>query len=252
MRQAIFSSPADASAYLAAYIVERINDFNASEKRPFVLGLPTGLSPEGVYARLIEAYKQKKVSFKHVVTFNMDEYLGLPPSDPQSYHYFMYDKFFNHVDIPRENIHILNGLAANVDEECRQYEAKIKQYGRIHLFMGGLGPEGHLAFNEVGSQRDSLTRKVSLVKSTVDANSRFFGNDASKVPKYALSVGISTILDNSDEVAIVVFGKNKQFALQKTVHGKKNDSRYPSSYLQDHKNVLVVSDLEANGLKSKL
>lgn len=252
MKQAIFSSADDASDYVANHIIQKINAFGPTPHKPFVLGLPTGSSPEGVYARLIEAYKQKKVSFKNVVTFNMDEYLGLPPSNLQSYHYFMYNKFFNHVDIPRSNINILNGLAKDVDAECKRYEAKIKSFGRIHLFMGGLGPEGHVAFNEAGSERTSVTRKVSLVESTIKANSRFFNNDLSKVPKYALSVGILTILDNSDEVVIIVLGANKQFALDKTINGKKNDANFPSSYLQDHPNVLIVSDCGAAGIKSKL
>lgn len=252
IKQAIFSSTDDASDYLANLIVRRINDFSPTASKPFVLGLPTGSSPEGVYARLIQACKDKKVSFKNVVTFNMDEYVGLKPSDPQSYHYFMFNKFFNHIDIPRENINILNGLAKDVDKECRDYEAKIHKYPRINFFMGGLGPEGHLAFNEAGSKRTSITREVTLVQSTIEANSRFFGNDPSKVPKTALSVGISTILDNTDEIAIIVLGLAKHFALDKTINGKRNDPKYPSSFLQDHHNVLIVSDTGAAGLKSKL
>lgn len=252
MRQAIFSSTEDASTYLANYVIDKINDFNPTPSKPFVLGLPTGSSPEGVYARLVQAYKNGKVSFKNVVTFNMDEYLGLEPTHPQLYHYFMYDKLFNHVDIPRENINILNGLAADVEKECADYEAKIKKYGRINLFLGGLGPEGHLAFNEAGSSRDSRTRKVSLVESTKKANSRFFENDPSKVPSYALSVGISTVLNNSDEIAIIVMGANKKFALDKTLHGKPNDPQFPSTYLRDHSNVLIVCDHAAAGLGSKL
>ncbi|CAK9436731.1 uncharacterized protein LODBEIA_P12530 [Lodderomyces beijingensis] len=252
MKQATFSSPDDASQYLADYIINKINTFQPTPSKPFVLGLPTGSSPEGIYARLIQAYKQGKVSFKNVVTFNMDEYLGLSPSNEQSYHYFMYDKLLNHIDIPKENINILNGLTKNIEEECARYEAKIKKYGRIHLFLGGLGPEGHLAFNEAGSTRDSKTRKVELVESTIKANARFFNNDLNKVPKSALSVGISTILDNSDEISLIVLGENKSFALDKTINGEKNDSRYPSSYLQDHSNVLIVCDNAAAGLKSKL
>lgn len=252
MKQAIFSTAEDASDYLAERIISKITAFGPTAHRPFVLGLPTGSSPEGVYARLIKAYQQKRVSFKNVVTFNMDEYLGLPPLNSQSYHYFMFDKFFNHVDIPRANINILNGLAKDTDAECKRYEAKIKAHGRIHFFMGGLGPEGHLAFNEAGSERTSVTRVVDLVPSTIKANCRFFDNDESKVPKYALSVGISTILDNSDEVAIIVLGAAKQFALEKTIFGKKNDPQFPSSYLQDHPNVLIVSDTAAAGLRSKL
>lgn len=252
MRQATFSSTDDASQYLADYIIYRIKSFKPTASKPFVLGLPTGSSPEGIYARLIVACKQGSISFKNVVTFNMDEYLGLTPENPQSYHYFMFDKFFNHIDIPRENINILNGLAKDVDKECANYEAKIKKYGRINLFLGGLGPEGHLAFNETGSTRDSKTRKVELVESTIKANCRFFDNDELKVPKQALSVGISTILDNSDEVALIVLGDSKRFALDKTINGKKNDPKYPSSYLQDHDNVLIVCDNAAAGLKSKL
>lgn len=252
MRQATFSNVEDASAYLAEYVIAKINKFKPTPENPFVLGLPTGSSPEGVYANIVAAYKQGRVSFKNVVTFNMDEYLGLKPSDTQSYHYFMYNHLFNHIDIPRENINILNGLTEDVEAECRNYEQKIKKYGRINLFLGGLGPEGHLAFNEAGSTRGSKTRKVALVDSTIRANSRFFDNNLDKVPKFALSVGISTILDNSDEIAIIVFGKGKAYALEKTVYGKKNDPNFPSSYLQDHTNVLIVCDNEAAGIKAKL
>lgn len=252
MRQAIFSTADDASEYLAEHIIASIANFNPTPTKPYVLGLPTGSSPEGVYARLVKAYKQGRVSFQNVVTFNMDEYLGLKPTDPMLYHYFMYDKLFNHVDIKRENINILNGLCDDVDAECRRYEAKIKSYGRINLFMGGLGPEGHLAFNEAGLTRDSTTRKVALVDLTIKANARFWGGDELKVPRAALSVGISTILDNSDEVVIIVHGKGKQYAYEKTVYGPKNDPKVPSLYLQDHKNVLIVSDLAAAGVKAKL
>ncbi|CAH2351498.1 glucosamine-6-phosphate isomerase [[Candida] railenensis] len=252
MKQATFSLPDDASEYLANYIINKIKDFSPTPSKPFVLGLPTGSSPEGIYSRLIKAYKNGRISFKNVVTFNMDEYLGLTPQNPQSYHYFMYDKFFNHIDIPKENINILNGLTEDVKKECADYEAKIKSYGKIHLFLGGLGPEGHLAFNEAGSTRSSKTREVELVESTIKANSRFFDNDLSKVPKSALSVGISTILDNSEEIAIIVLGSAKKFALEKTLYGKKNDPRFPSSYLQDHSNVLIVCDNAAAGLQSKL
>lgn len=252
MRQAIFSTANDASEYLAEHIIARIAEFAPTPQKPFVLGLPTGSLPEGVYARLVQAYKEGRVSFQNVVTFNMDEYLGLKPLDPMLYHYFMFDKLFNHVDIKRENINILNGLCDDVDAECRRYEAKIKSYGRIHLFMGGLGPEGHLAFNEAGLARDSRTRRVGLVDLTIKANARFWGGDELKVPRAALSVGIATILDNSDEVVIIVMGEGKQYAYAKTVYGPKNDPKVPSLYLQDHDNVLIVSDLAAAGVKAKL
>lgn len=245
MQQAIFTTKEQALKYVAQLLVQRINDFKPTFAKPFVLGLPTGSSPEGVYAELVQLYKAGKVSFKNVVTFNMDEYLGLKPQDSRSYHYFMYDKLFNHVDIPLENINILNGLAKDPNAECAAYERKIKRYGRINLFLGGVGPEGHLAFNEAGSTRKSLTRVVDLVASTIEANARFFDNDKSKVPTKALSVGISTILDNSDEIVIVVFGKNKQKALSWTL-SSQNNPQVPSTYLADHTNVLIVSDLDAH------
>lgn len=252
MKQVTFSSSDDACDYLATYIINKINSFKPTASKPFVLGLPTGSSPEGIYAKLIEAYKAGQITFKNVVTFNMDEYLGLPPTNDQSYHYFMYNKLFNHIDIPKKNINILNGLTNDVEKECRDYENKIKKYGRIHLFLGGLGPEGHLAFNEAGSTRTCKTRKVGLVESTIKANSRFFDNDEAKVPRAALSVGISTIIDNSDEIALIVLGASKTFALDKTINGKKCDERYPSSYLQDHNRVMIVCDNAVAGLKSKL
>lgn len=237
------SATADvASQELAHYIVDKINEFKPSATKPFVLGLPTGSSPEKVYKYLVELNKLKKVSFEHVVTFNMDEYRGLPPSDPQSYHYFMYYHLFNHIDIKPENINILDGLLLDVETECSNYELKIKSYGGIHLFLGGLGPEGHIAFNETGSSRDSKTREVALVPSTIQANSRFWDGDESKVPKSALSVGISTVLDNSEEIIIIVFGLLKQFALQQTLSGPIG-SKYPCSFLQEHPNVKIVTDL---------
>ena len=251
MHQNIFSSPDAAADFVACLIVRRINDFQPSAARPFVLGLPTGSSPEGVYAKLVQAYKDGKVSFAHVVTFNMDEYVGLRPEHPQLYHYFMYDKLFNHIDIPRANIHILDGLSADPETECANYEAQIRRFGRINLFLGGLGPEGHLAFNEAGLTRNSKTRRVSLAASTVKANSRFFGSEAA-VPKLALSVGISTILDNLDEIVLLVFGKAKAWALEKTLHGQASDPQVPSSYLREHKNVTVVCDHAAAGLSLKL
>lgn len=251
MHQNIFSSPDAAADFVACLIVRRINDFQPSAARPFVLGLPTGSSPEGVYAKLVQAYKDGKVSFAHVVTFNMDEYVGLRPEHPQLYHYFMYDKLFNHIDIPRANIHILDGLSADPETECANYEAQIRRFGRINLFLGGLGPEGHLAFNEAGLTRNSKTRRVSLAASTVKANSRFFGSEAA-VPKLALSVGISTILDNLDEIVLLVFGKAKAWALEKTLYGQASDPQVPSSYLREHKNVTVVCDHAAAGLSLKL
>ena len=132
-------------------------------QKPFVLGLPTGSSPLGMYKALIDLHKKGVVSFKNVVTFNMDEYVGLQQAHPESYYSFMWNNFFNHIDIVKANVNILNGNAADLEAECERYEAKIKEYGGIDLFLGGIGPDGHIAFNEPGSSLTSRTR-VKLEK----------------------------------------------------------------------------------------
>ena len=177
------------SEWAANYVAQRINQFQPSSERPFVLGLPTGSSPLGMYKALIELNREGKVSFRNVVTFNMDEYVGLPESHPESYHSFMFNNFFNHIDIPKENIHILNGNASDLEAECGNYEKQIASYGGIDLFVGGIGPDGHIAFNEPGSSLTSRTRVKTLTTDTIVANSRFFDNDVDKVPKTALTVG---------------------------------------------------------------
>lgn len=238
---------------VAEYICSKINSFRPTKDKPFVIGLPTGSSPIKVYAELVALHQAEKLDFTNVVSFNMDEYKGLGKDDEQSYKNFMYHHLFDHVNMKEENINILNGLADDVEGECSRYEHKLASYGGIQLFLGGLGPEGHIAFNEAGSSRDSKTREVDLVESTIQANSRFFGNDLSKVPTKALSVGISTVLDNSEEIVILVFGKAKQAALETCVRGKKNDPKFPSTYLHDHENTTMVTDFEAiNSFQSHL
>lgn len=224
----------------ARYIVDRINKFQPTEERPFVLGLPTGGTPLKTYKELIKLYQAGEVSFKHVVTFNMDEYVGLPKEHPESYHSFMYNNFFNHVDAQEKNINILNGNTADHDEECRRYEEKIKSYGKIHLFMGGVGVDGHIAFNEPASSLSSRTRIKTLTEDTLIANSRFFNNDVSQVPKYALTVGVGTLLD-AEEVMILITGYNKALALQACVEGSVNHL-WTISCLQLHRRGIVVCD----------
>ena len=153
------------SQWAAAYIAKRINAFKPTKERPFVLGLPTGSTPIGTYKELIHLYKMGKVSFKNVVTFNMDEYVGIPENHPESYHSFMWNNFFSHIDIPKENVHILNGNAPDLEAECINYEKQIADFGGIELFMGGIGPDGHIAFNEPGSSLSSRTRVKSLTRS---------------------------------------------------------------------------------------
>lgn len=228
------------SEWAANYVAQRINQFQPSSERPFVLGLPTGSSPLGMYKALIELNREGKVSFRNVVTFNMDEYVGLPESHPESYHSFMFNNFFNHIDIPKENIHILNGNATDVEAECENYEKQIASYGGIDLFVGGIGPDGHIAFNEPGSSLTSRTRVKTLTTDTIVANSRFFDNDMNKVPKTALTVGVGTVMD-AKEVMILCNGHNKARALHHAVEGSVTQM-WTISALQMHRHGIIVCD----------
>ncbi|MBY8074025.1 glucosamine-6-phosphate deaminase [Vibrio fluvialis] len=240
MRLIPLNNAAQVGKWAAAHIAKRINDFKPTADRPFVLGLPTGGTPLTTYKALIELYNEGKVSFKHVVTFNMDEYVGLPADHPESYRSFMYNNFFNHVDIQDQNIHLLNGNTGDHDEECRQYEEKIKVFGKIHLFMGGVGNDGHIAFNEPASSLASRTRIKTLTHDTRIANSRFFDGDISQVPKYALTIGVGTLLD-AQEVMILVTGHNKAQALEAAVEGCVNHL-WTVSALQLHPKAVIVCD----------
>lgn len=240
MRVIIESDYQSLSNWAANHVAKRINDFRPTAERPFVLGLPTGSSPLGMYRALIELNKQGAVSFAHVVTFNMDEYVGLPESHPESYHSFMYTNFFNHIDICKENIHILNGNAADLEAECANYEKQIASYGGIDLFVGGIGPDGHIAFNEPGSSLSSRTRVKTLTTDTIVANSRFFDNDMEKVPKTALTVGVGTVMD-AKEVLILCNGHNKARALQHAIEGAVTQM-WTISALQMHRHGIIVCD----------
>ena len=227
-----------------AYIADKIN--NHKEERPFILGLPTGSSPIGVYKELIEMNKAGKVSFANVVTFNMDEYLGLPKEHDQSYWYFMHDNFFDHlVDMKPENINILNGMTDDPEGECARYEEKIASYGGIDLFMGGIGVDGHIAFNEPYTSLASRTGVRDLTTDTRIVNSRFFGNDPEAVPAQALSVGVGTVTD-SKEVLILINGHAKARALAKTVEGGVSH-KWTCSALQMHNGAIIACDEEACG-----
>ncbi|KAF2280191.1 glucosamine-6-phosphate isomerase [Westerdykella ornata] len=242
-RLIIRDSREQASAYVADYIIDRINAFKPTPERPFVLGLPTGSSPVLVYEKLVRRHKQGDVSFRNVVTFNMDEYVGIPREHPESYHSFMYKHFFDHVDVQPANINILNGNAPDLEAECDAYEEKIKKVGGIELFLGGIGPDGHLAFNEPGSSLKSRTRVKTLAYDTIIANSRFFGNDLSKVPRMALTVGIQTVLE-AREVVIIVTGAHKAVALQKSIECGVNHM-WTLSSLQLHRHPMIVVDEDA-------
>jgi glucosamine-6-phosphate deaminase len=231
------------SKWVASYAVRKIRDFNPTADKPFVLGLPTGSSPLGTYKELVAMHKAGNVSFQNVVTFNMDEYIGISKDHPESYHSFMWNNFFSHIDIKKENVNILNGNANDLEKECTDYEARIKKVGGIHLFLGGIGPDGHIAFNEPGSSLSSRTRVKTLTLDTILANARFFDNDVTKVPKTALTVGVATVLD-SKEVLIIINGYKKARALANVVEGGVNHM-WTVSALQLHPHGIIVCDDEA-------
>ena len=243
MRILIHNDYPSLSKWVAHYLAGKINRAGSSADRPFVLGLPTGSSPVGVYRELVALHRERKVSFKNVITFNMDEYVGIPEDHPQSYHYFMYEHLFNHIDIPAENINILNGNAKDLERECEQYEEKIKAVNGIDLFLGGIGPDGHIAFNEPGSSLSSLTRVKTLTYDTVVANSRFFDNDIGKVPKTALTVGVGTVM-SARELLIIISGYNKARALQMVVEEGVNHM-WTVSMLQLHQRGMICCDDDA-------
>jgi len=243
MRILIHKNYLQLSKWTAYYIAKKIKDYHPTREKPFVLGLPTGSSPIGTYNELVSLVEQDEISFKNVVTFNMDEYVGIPEGHPQSYHYFMQKHLFSRIDIPPENINILNGNAPDLQKECADYEAKIKSYGGINLFLGGIGPDGHIAFNEPGSSLKSKTRVKTLTFDTIIANSRFFENDISKVPKTALTVGVDTVMQ-AKEVVIIINGYNKARALQKVVEEGVNHM-WTVSVLQLHPHGMIVCDDES-------
>ena len=211
-----------------------------------VLGLATGGTPVGTYKSLIEDwYKVGDLSFAEVTTVNLDEYRGLPRTNDQSYWYFMHHNFFDHVDIPAENINILDGMAEDPEAECRRYEEKIAACGGIDLFMGGAGVDGHIAFNEPFTSLTSRTGVRALTEDTLIANSRFFDNDPDKVPKTAVSVGVGTVCD-ARQVLLLISGHNKARALRHCVEGRV-DHAWTISALQLHPDGIVACDEAACG-----
>ncbi|MDY6032761.1 MAG: glucosamine-6-phosphate deaminase [Alloprevotella sp.] len=228
------------SQWAADYVVNKINAAKPTAEKPFVLGLPTGSSPIGMYKALVQAVKDGRVSFKNVVTFNMDEYVNLPEEHPESYHSFMAKNLFDHIDCPKENIHLLNGNAEDLAAECAHYEQMIQEAGGIDLFIGGIGPDGHIAFNEPGSSLTSRTRQKTLTTDTRVANSRFFGGDPESVPATALTVGVGTVM-SAKEVLILCNGHNKSRALQAAIEGPVTQM-WTIYVLQMHEHGIIVCD----------
>lgn len=250
MRVILLNTDDHIAQWVADYIVHCINVFAPTANNPFVLGLPTGETPIKTYNRLIQIYRSGQVSFQHVVIFTLDEYLGLSCHDLQSYCTFIHKNFINHVDIMYKNVNILRGHVENVYDECEQYEKKIIALGGIRLLIGGVGNDGHLAFNEPGSSLTSRTRMKNLSKNTRIVNARFFSNKINSVPKSALTIGVGTLLE-SKEIIIIASGTNKALAVQAAIEGNVNHM-WTISCLQLHpKSILVCDELSTMELKVK-
>ena len=243
MRLVIQDNAQEVGELVAAFVIKRINDFKPTATRPFILGLPTGSSPVLCYKVLVREFKASKISFQHVVTFNMDEYCELPRDHPESYHSFMWENLFKHIDIQPQNANLLDGNAPDLNVECARYEDKIKSYGGIMLFLAGIGPDGHIAFNEPGSSLSSRTRIKTLAQETVVANARFFGGDLDAVPRLALTVGVATVLD-AEEVLVMITGTHKAYALAKCIEEGVNHM-FTVSAIQMHPKAIVVCDEDA-------
>lgn len=228
------------SDWAADFVAARIRSRGSGSGRPFTLGLPTGSTPEGMYARLVRMHREEGLSFRNVATFNMDEYVGLPPEDPGSYRSYMRSRLFDLVDLPPENTRLPDGTAEDPAAAAAAYERAITDAGGIRLFVGGVGSDGHIAFNEPGSSLASRTRLKTLTRETRRANARFFGGDPERVPPLALTVGVGTILA-ADEVLLLVSGYGKARALRAMVEEGVNHL-WTASCLQLHPKAVVVCD----------
>lgn len=228
---------ADMSRLAARMVVEVLN-----AKPNAVLGMATGSTPLGLYQELVRLYKAGEVDFSRVTTFNLDEYVGLPTNHPQSYHYFMRENFFNHVNIQPQNINIPSGTTDNYPAFCEWYEERIEECGGIDLQILGIGSDGHIAFNEPTSSLRSRTRLKTLAKPTIDDNARFFER-REDVPVYAITMGVGTILDAS-KIILLAGGNSKAAAIASMVEGPIT-SMVTASALQLHPDTKVIVDEEA-------
>ena len=215
-----------------------------------VLGLATGSTPVLMYDEMAKAVKAKKVSYKEVKSWNLDEYVGLAGTHEQSYRYFMNENLFKKIDIKISNTHVLNGLAKDLDKECKSYEAQIKKAGGIDIQVLGIGSDGHIAFNEPGTSLQSRTSCVYLTPSTIKDNARlFFQGKENEVPTRALSMGVGTICE-AKKIILLAFGENKQDAIKGCVEGPMTQF-CTASALQAHNDCWIFCD-EAAAKKLKL
>jgi len=213
-----------------------------------VLGLATGSTPLGMYRELIKMHQYKELDFSDVITFNLDEYYGLSKDNKKSYYYYMNENFFKYVNIHMANIHFLDARTQDIIKECKSYEEKIKRVGGLDLQILGIGPNGHIGFNEPGKTLNVSTHLVNLSEDTIKANSRFF-NSPDEVPHQAISIGMATIM-KARRIILLANGKNKAGAIKESVGGYL-DTKYPASVLQTHPEVTVIIDEAAGSLIKK-
>lgn len=221
----------------AGLVADRIR-----RKPNLVLGLATGSTPVGLYKELIRMHKNEGLDFSKVVTFNLDEYIGLPPTHDQSYRYFMDTNLFNHINIQKSNIHLPDGMAKDIDGFCDWYEEQIKKYGGLDLQILGIGANGHIAFNEPGSSLGSRTRIKTLTEQTIKDNARFF-EKLDDVPKFAITMGVGTIMD-AKELILLANKANKADAVKAAVEGPIT-AMCPASIIQMHRKAFIIVDKDA-------
>lgn len=207
-----------------------------------VLGLATGSTPVGMYKELIDMYKRSIIDFSQITTFNLDEYYRLPKEDKGSYHYYMMQTFFNHINIPRENIHIPDGMTDDIEKECREYEEKIEEAGGIDIQILGIGTNGHIGFNEPTENLNIKTSLINLTENTIKDNSRFF-EKKEKMPTKAISMGIVSIM-KAKKVVLLASGENKARAIRDMTNGYIN-TNHPASILQAHRDCILIIDKDA-------
>lgn len=207
-----------------------------------VLGLATGSTPIGMYKKLIDMYKRNIIDFSRVTTFNLDEYYKLPKENKGSYYHYMMQTFFNHINIPKENIHIPNGMADDIEKECREYEEKIEKAGGIDIQILGIGTNGHIGFNEPAQNLNIRTSLINLTENTIRDNSRFF-KKKEDMPTKAISMGIVSIM-KAKKVVLLASGENKARAIRDTTNGYIN-TNHPASVLQAHRDCILIIDKDA-------
>jgi len=235
----VCETPEEASVRVARIIAEAIGN-----NPQLVLGLATGGTPTGVYRHLVQMHREDKLDFSEVTTFNLDEYIGIPPEHPQSYRTFMQEHLFNHVNLNPAKTHLPDGCGRPIATRAEEYETMIRDAGGIDLQLLGIGNNGHIAFNEPGSPAASRTRQVDLTEDTIVANSRFFAS-MNDVPRHAITMGIATILE-ARRIVLMATGEAKAEAIDRAIQGPL-DSTSPASQLQGNPNVTYVLDAAAAG-----